>query len=117
MSGSTGRSDPKGKERPTKNQGESGEVQSEGYSAEQFVTASTMSGTSSYFTVSPSMEPPPVPKEEIELAVLAHIQAIRALGRTKINTQEIADALGLSIQEVNDVVQVLKAHGVTRLRE
>jgi biotin operon repressor len=62
---------------------------------------------------SPSPEPP-TSKKKLRLAILAHIQAIRTLGRTKINTQEIADALSISVQEVNDALEALKKHGVRR---
>jgi DNA-binding Lrp family transcriptional regulator len=61
----------------------------------------------------PSPEPP-ASKEEIRLAILGHIRAIRALGRTEINTQEIADALNIPVQEVNNALEALKKHGVRR---
>jgi hypothetical protein len=47
-----------------------------------------------------------------ENAVYAHIRAVRALGRTQINTDEIAKALGLSVGEVNSTLASLKKKGV-----
>jgi len=49
---------------------------------------------------------------EIRNAVYAHIRAIRALGRTTINTSEIATALSLPIDEVNRAVSTLNSKGV-----
>jgi hypothetical protein len=48
----------------------------------------------------------------IENAIYAHIRAIRALGRTAINTRELASALSLSIGEVNRAISSLKKKGV-----
>ena len=53
--------------------------------------------------------------KSIERAVLAHIRAIRALGRDQINTEEIADALNLPVRKVNSVVAQLKESGVQPL--
>jgi hypothetical protein len=52
----------------------------------------------------------------VQNAVYAYIRAIRALGRTKINTCEIADALSLSVAEVNLAISSLKKNGVRALR-
>jgi len=49
---------------------------------------------------------------EIEKAVYAHIRAVRALGRTQINTSDIADALSLPVSEVNRAITQLKKKGV-----
>jgi len=48
----------------------------------------------------------------IEGAVYSHIRAVRALGRTNINTTEIADALSLDLDEVNRAVARLRKKGV-----
>lgn len=48
----------------------------------------------------------------IERAVYAHIRAIRTLGRTSVNTAEIAKALSLSISQVERAVAGLKDKGV-----
>jgi biotin operon repressor len=113
------------KKQLAENQGKSGEIECEGYATEQFITRTPPSGTSStsitsgtsgtsvYIMASPSPEPP-VSKEQIRDSIWAHIQAIRTLGRTQINTQEIADALSISVQEVNDALEALKEHGVRR---
>jgi hypothetical protein len=97
------------------NQVESGEIEFEDYSTAQYVTGSTAAtGTSISITASPSPISLHVSKKQLRPAILAHIQAIRALGRTEINTQEIADALCISVHEVNDTVEVLTKQGVRR---
>jgi len=112
MSKSTVRSDTR-KKQLAENQGKSGEIEFKGYATGEIVTTSTASGSSDYITVSPSPEPRSS-KTKLGLAILAHIKAIRTLGRTEINTQEIADALSISVQEVNDALEALKKHGVRR---
>jgi hypothetical protein len=42
--------------------------------------------------------------KNIENAVYAHIQAIRALGKTRVNTVDIARALGLPLREVEKTI-------------
>ena len=112
MSGSTVRSDKK-KTQLAEKQGELREIEFGGYTTEQFVTGSTASGTSGDIMASPSPEPP-LSKKKLRLAILAHIKAMRTLGRTEINTQEIADALSISVQEVNNTLEALRKHGVRR---
>lgn len=63
--------------------------------------------------------PPRKPKKStlndpagVEGAVYAQIQALRALGRTSVNTTEIADALKLPISLVNETVARLRQKGV-----
>lgn len=53
--------------------------------------------------------------KNVENAVYAHIRAIRALGRTSIVTTDIADALSLSVVQVNRAVSALKKKGVRSL--
>jgi biotin operon repressor len=48
----------------------------------------------------------------VQNAVYAYIRAIRALGRTQINTTEVADALSLSVAEVNGAISSLGKKGV-----
>lgn len=48
----------------------------------------------------------------IENAVFSHISAIRALGRTRVNTREIAVALSLSIDDVHWAIARLQEKGV-----
>jgi hypothetical protein len=56
---------------------------------------------------------PSVPsREQMADAVYAHIQALRALGRTGVDTSEVASALGLSTTEVNSIVADLGTKGV-----
>jgi len=51
-------------------------------------------------------------KSEIEKAVYAHIRAVRALGRTQINTSDVADALSLPVSEINHAIVRLRKKGV-----
>jgi hypothetical protein len=48
----------------------------------------------------------------VENAVYAYIRAVRALGRTKISTTEVASALSLPVVEVNSALSSLKKKGV-----
>ena len=98
-----------------KKQGESEKTEMKFYATGNYITGGTAS-TSANIVVSPSPSPgpPPESKRQIQLAILTHIQAIRALGRTEINTQDIADALCISVQVVNDTLEVLKKQGVRR---
>ena len=54
-------------------------------------------------------------RQRFESAIYSHIRAMRALGRTRLNTAEIAEALSLSIDEVNRAVSSLKKKGVRSL--
>jgi CRP-like cAMP-binding protein len=112
MSRSTVQSDTR-KKQLVKKQGESGEIEFGGSVTGVFVTTSTASGTSGDIMASPSPAPQ-TSKKKIRHAILAHIKAVRTLGRTEINTQEIADALSISVQEVNDALEELKKHGIRR---
>ena len=49
---------------------------------------------------------------DIERAVYAHIRAIRVLGKKSVNTAEIAEALGISLDEVHGALGALKKKGV-----
>lgn len=51
-------------------------------------------------------------RKNVENAIYSHIQAIRALGRTDINTTEIADALSLPVYIVNEAISSLERKGV-----
>jgi hypothetical protein len=48
----------------------------------------------------------------MERAIYSHIRAMRALGRTRIDTREIAKALGLSTVQVVSAIGSLKRKGV-----
>jgi DNA-binding GntR family transcriptional regulator len=50
--------------------------------------------------------------KSVENAIYAYIRAIRALGRNKINTSDIAEALSLSVSEVNHAISALEKKGV-----
>lgn len=54
-------------------------------------------------------------KKKIQRAIYAHIRAVRALGRERITTGEIAEALSLPVSEVNRAVTGLKKKGVRPL--
>jgi len=54
----------------------------------------------------------PLRIQEVEDAVYGHIQAIRALGRDRITTTEIADALGLPHHIILEAVQHLRDKGI-----
>jgi hypothetical protein len=56
-----------------------------------------------------------VKTRKLENAVYAYIRALRALGRTQINTAEIADALSVPVNEVHNVVFSLRKKGVKKL--
>lgn len=51
-------------------------------------------------------------KGAVENAVFAHLQAIRALGRTTLNTAEVAAALSIPVADVNKAVLSLSKKGV-----
>src|SRR5437588_321926 len=51
-------------------------------------------------------------KQDIEAAVYSYIQAMRRLGNTRVNSGEIARALGLTIGNVNAVLPKLNEKGV-----
>jgi hypothetical protein len=74
-------------------------------------------GTSVSVIVHPHVLPSPpdrpsVSEEKITAAVYAYVQAQRALGKTRITTDEIARALSLSLTVVRNAMQTLSAKGV-----
>jgi len=50
--------------------------------------------------------------KRVENAIYSHIRAVRALGRKEVNTIDIADALSLSIDDVNHAIASLRKKGV-----
>jgi hypothetical protein len=54
--------------------------------------------------------------KEVENAVYAHIQAVRALGKTKIAPEEIARALDLPVSAVEHSLSALQSKGVKVIR-
>ncbi len=54
----------------------------------------------------------PKTEKEIEGAVFSRIRAMRALGKTKIKIQEIAESLSLSVKDVNRAIIRLKNKGI-----
>ena len=75
---------------------------------------STESATREQFQVSdtPRVRRPRRASASVQNAVYAYIRAIRALGRTKITTSEVADALSLSVADVNRAISSLEKKGV-----
>ena len=70
----------------------------------------SVSGT---YTFQPAEPLPGMEPREAEInAVYGYIRAIRALGRTGVNTSEIAAALSLPISTVNRAVSALRSQGV-----
>lgn len=83
-------------------------------------TGTFLSGMTTSVSADSQTVVPQSPKEEpstskIERAVIGYIRAIRALGRTEVNTAEIAEALNLRVDEVNSVLNELKKRGVRLL--
>jgi hypothetical protein len=56
--------------------------------------------------------PPGLTSSAIEDAVYAHLQAMRALGHTRVNTTEVARALGLPLELVDATIASLVKRGV-----
>ncbi len=56
-----------------------------------------------------------LPYEDIEDAVFKYIEAVRAIGRTRVNTSEIAEALSLNPRDVERAARNLHARGVKAL--
>ena len=52
------------------------------------------------------------PNKSVENAIYAYIRAIRALGRDKINTIDIAESLSLTVSDVNQAITALEKKGV-----
>ncbi len=55
---------------------------------------------------------PTRPKNDIEGAVFAYIKAVRALGKTSVNSVDISRALALPLGEVEQAIQGLRGKGV-----
>src|ERR1700757_2649052 len=54
------------------------------------------------------------PNKKIETAVYTYIRALRSLGKTQVNTAEIAKALGLPVSIVASVLPKLSEKGIRR---
>jgi hypothetical protein len=55
-------------------------------------------------------------KQDFESAVFAYIQAMRAMGRTKLNTADIAQALGCKPSDVEQTLASLRPKGVKKAK-
>ena len=51
-------------------------------------------------------------ERDLESAVFSYLQSVRALGRTSINSTEIADTLSISLADVHRVIASLGDRGV-----
>jgi hypothetical protein len=52
--------------------------------------------------------------KSVEAAVYGFVRAVRALGKTQINTADIAKALGLPVSKVDEVLPKLIGKGIRR---
>jgi|SRR5688572_24725231 len=83
-----------------------------------FISRARPSGTTSTTAADPA---PPfdhartTKQAELERAVVAHLRALRTLGRTEINTLEIADALSIPLSDIHQILDRLKKKGVRLL--
>ena len=75
-------------------------------------TSSSTAGTVSIAITSVGSLASPRSLADIESAVFSHIQAVRTLGRSEINTAEIAQALSLPQELVIAAVARLRGKGV-----
>jgi hypothetical protein len=82
--------------------------------ANHWVLSTDSTTTRGHFEVSESPDAHRTVRSQrnVENAVYGYIRAVRALGRTKISTAEVARALALSVSEVNSVLASLKGKGV-----
>jgi hypothetical protein len=48
----------------------------------------------------------------VQSAVYAHVRALRALGKTRVNSADIARSLGLSVREVEIAMVDLRDRGI-----
>jgi hypothetical protein len=78
----------------------------------------TTAGTGT-FRILDGMLPTELPnatqKQDVEMAVHAHFQALRSLGRTRVSAAEVASALNLSEAVVLAAAHSLTAKGVKLL--
>jgi hypothetical protein len=70
--------------------------------------------TTGSFSVSVTGPRPKRGEKTIETAVYTYIQALRSLGKTQVNTAEIATALGVPVSSVARVLPKLSEKGVRR---
>lgn len=56
--------------------------------------------------------PSNIKSKAVQSAVLTHIKALRELGKTRVNTREIAQALSLPVTVVEHAVSRLHSEGV-----
>lgn len=88
-------------------------------SATTNTASSTVTGTSSGIRVAAPLSGAnarsPSSNSKVENAVYAYIRAIRALGRTTVNTTDIAKALHLNVSAVDQAISSLRQKGVKRI--
>jgi len=75
-------------------------------------STSTTSGTVTTMITGAGIAPTSRTTKNVENAVYSHIRAVRALGRTTINSVEIAEALNLPLSEVQRALENLGNKGV-----
>lgn len=87
-------------------------------SAEALATTRTVRISNRAATTGPAIsqvsgiKPRLVKDKKIENAVFGYIQAVRALGRTTINTTEVSRALNLRLADVERTLSALRKRGV-----
>jgi hypothetical protein len=89
-------------------------------------TTSRLMATLQTTSTAPSVlvhTPPVIPKkieakdkQDLESAVFAYIQAMRAMGRNKLNTVDIAQALGCKPSDVEQTLASLRPKGVKKAK-
>jgi hypothetical protein len=57
-------------------------------------------------------QPPRIENEALVEAIFLHIQTMRAAGRDLVNMSEVADALGISLADVENAIPTLKERGI-----
>ena len=83
-----------------------------GSSEQVSILLSGTSSSDSQFVRDTGYRPPTRSNKDIEGAVYAYIQAVRALGQTSVNSVDISHALSLSLGEVEQALQGLRGKGV-----
>lgn len=73
-----------------------------------------VSTASAYITVPDTKRQTERNGKNIETAVYTYVRALRTLGKTQVNTAEIARALGVPVSSVDRVLSKLSERGIRR---
>ena len=85
-------------------------------SSSYIISTATGSGDISVSSTSVTARVRPTVDKNIITAVYSHIRAIRALGRTRVNSADISDALEIPRKEVDKAIRELTDKGVKVIR-